>query len=526
MRLVAALLTVLASALASAGIPRLLIVQLTEDPAKFEGYRSLVLDTYLAEALDEVGQVDPIVWSMGDPRFRQIAGDKGFPLEWESPTQPLVVNVARAVDAEYVLVVWSMRNEAVVRPVATLYKASTFRKMWGYGDWERRLAPFFSGETKPLSVAETAAFKGAYGQEIREFAGVQVGDRVDWDSTSRTIAQTWAALLRQEPFKGWPEHPKSRLPEADPGTIVPLPTGVDLPDGGMEEVEGLVAAGRVDLAIVHLRDLIDQHPFDETYRWRLVQILDSQRLYVETAQEAARGAVISKKPLPFYTVAARNWLRAGHLDSAKDALNNILARGGETRETKAMVAQLNLRTGNYSQAIEWYSMAIRSGPTPDVVYERAVAYALAGQDEACRDDLASLVDLDAKTIEESYAMAVQVCEEILQGIGVRQGDRIPLLRVRPGDQELVALAGKDLALAKSLATYLDLTPVPPRYAISHAKRKLAHKLMQQSASEIFDYATKRNEDLATEGTMSLREALALLPQIRALFAEDQSRPLP
>lgn len=499
------------------------VVQLIEDPTAITGYRSLVLDTYVAAALDEFGQVDPLVWSMGDPRFRRIAQDKEFPLDWENPAQSHIVPVAKAVDAEYVLVVWSMRNEAVVRPVATLYKASSFRKIWTYGDWERRLAPFFSGEAKPLNEAETSAFKGAYGQEIREFAGVQVGDRVDWDSTSRSIAQTWAFLLRQEPFKGWPEHPKAKLPDADPGATVPLPTGVKIPDGGLEQVERLLAEGRTDLAIVQLRDLIDQHPFDEGYRWRLVQILDRQGFFVETAQEAVRGAVISKNPVPFYTVAAKNWLRAGHLDSARDSLNHILARNGGTRETQAMMGQLHLRTGDYNQAVQWYSLAIRSGPTPDMVYERACAYALAGQTDRCRDDLASLVDLSPETIEISYAMTVQVCEGILEAIGVRQSDRIPLLRIRPNDKELVSLAAKDLELAKSLSAFIDLTPVAPRFAISHQKRRLAHKLMQQSSSEIFDFATKREQGLATEATMSLREALALLPEVRALFAADQNR---
>lgn len=210
------------------------------------------------------------------------------------------------------------------------------------------------------------------------------------------------------------------------------------------------------------------------------------------------------------------------MDQARDSLNNVLARGGENREVEYMMGQYYLRTGDYSQSIEWYAKAIRQGPTPEIVYERAVAFAFAGQIESSLNDLASLVDMPADRLEVSYAMMVETCEEQWEGIGVRLGDRIPLLRIHKNDAEMIAFAAKDNLMAKSLSTLMEMTPVPSHYKISHESRQLAHKLLFQSTTEIFEFATTRREDLATEGTMSLREAMKLLPQVRRLFATDHS----
>ncbi len=510
--------------LALADVPRIFVVQLTENAETTPGYESLLLDSYMAAALDEVGQVDPIVWSMADPRFRKIVEDHSFPLSLESPVQSEIVNVSKAVGAEYTLVVWAMRQGTMVRPVATLYRNPGFKMVWRYGSWDRRLAPFFTGESKPLNEEDLRNFKNTYGEELQEFSANFNGVTPDWDSTSRTIARTWAFMMRQGPFEKLPLSPKRLLPEADPGASVPLPIGVTFPDdlGGIAGIDALIEQDQTELAIVKLRDLIDKEPFEDSYRMKLTQILAKEELFIEAAREAIRGAQVSNKPLPFYQIGAKNWLRAGVMSQVQDALNNVLARGGQNREVEYMMGQYYLRTGDYTQSIEWYSKAIRQGPTPEIVYERAVAYAFSGQPEACMNDLASLVDLPAERLTLSYEMMVATCEEQFEGIGVRLRDRIPLIRIHDNDAELVAYAAKDNQMAKGLATLMELTPVPPQYKISHETRQLAHKLLFQSTTEIFEFATTRKEDLATEGTMSLREAMKLLPQMRRLFSADHS----
>lgn len=518
------LLLATVGSLAVADVPRIFVVQLTENSEAHPGYESLPLDSHVAAALDEFGQVDPIVWSMADSRFRKIADERGFPLSLESPSQSEIVSVSRSVGADYVLVVWAMRNGRTVRPVATLYRGAGFKSIWKFGDWERRMAPFFAGESKPLNEADLKQFQSTYGSQVQEIAATLIGDQPDWDSTSQSIARTWAFLIRQGPFEKLPLSPKHLLPEADPGTTVPLPIGVALPEsqGGLAGVEALISNGHVELAVVQLRDMIDKEPFEDSYRMKLAEILANQELFIEAAREAIRGAQISKKPVPFFQVGARYWLRAGLMDQARDSLNNVLARGGENREVEYMMGQYYLRTGDYSQSIEWYAKAIRQGPTPEIVYERAVAFAFAGQIESSLNDLASLVDMPADRLEVSYAMMVETCEEQWEGIGVRLGDRIPLLRIHKNDAEMIAFAAKDNLMAKSLSTLMEMTPVPSHYKISHESRQLAHKLLFQSTTEIFEFATTRREDLATEGTMSLREAMKLLPQVRRLFATDHS----
>ena len=514
-----------AGAFACADVPKMFVVQLVEDSEKFPDFQSLILDSYLAGALDEIGQVDSVVWSLSDARFREVAGRDSFPLEWNSPSEQFIVPVAREVGAEYTLVVWCQKTDAVVRPVATLYRGKGFRKIWSYGDYDRRMAPFYTGELKPLNEDEFRKFKDLERNGRPEFAPIMVGREVDWDSTSRTIARTFAALIQQGPLKGLPAKPKQNLPDADPGDQVPLPVGVRMGDAGMglEAIDVLVEKGEVESAIVQLRDMIDREPFRDDFRLRLGELLESEGLYVEAAREAVRSAQVVKKPAPFYRMAAKNWLRSGHLDQARDALNNLLARGGEDRESRGMMGELYLREGNAGEAIEWYSSAIRSGPTPDVVYGRAVAYALSGQIDLCRGDLASLVDLPADRLSDSYVMAVTVCTDLLEGVGVRIRDRVALHKIHRTDPELVALTARDTQLAESITAFIELTPVPSQFAGSHVQRALAHKLMVQGVTEVFEYATTRKEDLASEGTLSLGEALRMLPALRSLFERERSK---
>lgn len=515
------------SAAVSVGdVPRLFIVQLEEDREAYPDFESLLLDTYLAAALDEIGQVSPLVWSMSDSKFRLIAGQKSFPMSWANPMQSEIVAVSRAVDADYTLVVWCRKTDNLVRPIATLYRGSGFKKIWTYGDWDRRMAEVSvsGGNARQLTEEEIRDLRSMQGVVVPEFASVVVNNKVDWDTTSRTIARTLAFLIQQEPLKGLRARPVQGLPDADPGSQVPLPVGVRINDAGMgmEQIEALVLAGETGKAIVYLRDMIDREPFRDDFRVRLAELLEGEGLFIEAAREATRSAALVKRPLPLYHLAARNWLRGGNMMQAREALNNILARGGEDRNTQAMLGQLYLREGDYEVSVEWYSKAVRNGPTPTIVFERAIAQAMAGQIDQCRADLASLVDVPGESITDSYIMMVELCEEVLEGVGVRVRDRMPLHRIHRTDASLITLTARDRKLAESMSALMDLTVVPVEFKSSHELRALAHKLMYQSVTEVFEYATTRKEDLASEAALSLRESLNMLPKIRGVFKRERS----
>lgn len=488
------------------------------------GYESLTLDSYIAQALDEIGQVEPVVWSMTDPIFRKIAEEKEFPATWEVPTQRDIVSVARQVDAEYTLVVWSYRNGSIVRPIATLYRGAASRKIWNYGDWDRRLTPFFSGEVRQMDEQSMRETGDQYKGVQREFSAIQIGRDYDWDSTSRTIANTWAWLLRQEPFKGLPIRPKNDLPSPDPGLIVTHPAGVNLNTGGdaMKVIVDLVAIGNRELAIVLLRDLVDQHPFEEAYRAKLVEVLMLSRLYQEAALEADRAAPMAVNPINLYLLATECWLRAGNDDNARKSLNQVLSRGGLNRTTHSLLGRIYLRSGDYAQAAESFSQAIQLGPTPEMVYFRAASYAFAGNPDECRQDLASLVDVDASGIAEAYVEVMAIVDMLFERTGDRTRDVIPKLRLKPSNPDSTAIAASNLAFAEGMGTLIEVGPIPPIYAGSHQLRQLAHKLMIQSTTEVFEFAKTGKAETANEGTMSLGEALRLLPRIREQYRSERT----
>jgi hypothetical protein len=507
-------------------VPRLLIAQFSEDPAVVLKYESLVLDSYLAASLDEIGQVRPLVWSMADSEFRQIAANKSFPVMWESPNQASIVDVARAVEADYTIVVWSMKQGIKVRPVATLYRGAAFRKVWTFGNWDKRLQPIYGSfaleESEKEELMPTLVdpkFTGA----VEEFTAVITSSGADWVATSETIARTWAFQLKQGPFAGLAASPKASLDDPTPGLGVATGTGVALSgEADLARIDSLVAKGESEMALVQLRDMVDREPMNEMFRWRLCELLEKGGFSIEAAREAGRGAVVAKDPQRFYIASARNWIRADHPDLGREALNHALARGASGREVFKLMGQLSLRLNDPGEAIDWYTKSMATGPTPDIVFERALSFALAGMDEACRSDLASLSDVPSEKLKLSYEFASELTEAAMRALSIRLRDRLPSIRVKGLDPQLIAEAAKDEQLAKALSGFMDLTPCPSIYASSHQLRMLAHKLIWQSSTEVLQFAKTRNEELGTEATMSLRAAFEVFPRMEARFREERA----
>lgn len=496
------------------------MIQLTESTAIYPEYSSLVLDSYVAEALDEIGQVDPIVWSMSDPRFRKARDEQSFPLEWESPSQELIVPVAKAMGADYTLVVWSNRFGPLVRPIATLYKGAGERKIWAYGDWERRMAPFFNGNTTP--VRDPGEIKDIFNGGAQEFSAVEVGQDLDWDSTSRTIARTWAWQIKDGPLKKLPARPRQRLGPPDPGFTVSLDAGVELRPVTMAEIEELVQTRHTDLAIVQLRDLIDQFPFDEVPRRRLAELLLQVKLYQEAASEAKRAAKFCKDPAPMFELAAEAYLQLRQFDDARQSIEQARKYGSAGRETALLSGRIYLWTGQYEESTREFEAAIRQGPTPTTVFFLALADAAAGDADGCRNNLAALVDHDPKGIEDAYPEAMLLAADLLEKIGLRIREDVPLIRKSPGQPELIARTAAMRIRLEGLAAFMELIPVPEQFAQSHEARRLAHNLMLKAASEAFEFAQNGSEADATGSTMNLGEALRLLPKVREQFQLEQS----
>lgn len=510
------------TALGFAQVPRVFVLQLREAPIDGTD-RNLLLDSYVAQSLFEEGQVEPVVWSMTDPAFRKIVDEQNIPTALQSPTQENITKVARLVKPDYTLVVWGLKTGDSCRPIATLYRGAGSRTLWRFGNWDRRLVDLDQESQNVTNPADLAKLRREIEGTEHQVATVIVGGLPDWDSTSRSIARSWAMILGTGPFRDHPRQNVNRLPDPTPGNS-PTGTGVQIPsdDDPLVKAQTLIRQNKPQMAVLVLREAIDKDPFDPRPREMLANLLIRMGLYEEAAAEAERAALVSKDSLPMWMLAARAYLLAWDVTNARNSLNQALARGAQGHQAFTLQGEIAILANEPRIALDAFTSSIAVGPTPQAVIGRAMAHSLIGNTEECRADLASLGDVDPATLGTAYLVATTLSEQKLETIGLQLRELPPLIRMRSRDPELIARAAAIARQAEALSALIDLLPTPSKFTGSHTKRALAHKLMLQSSQEILEFAQTGKTESGDEGTVSLGEALRLLPMIRADFRVEQN----
>ncbi|MCB0826704.1 MAG: hypothetical protein KDC26_10985 [Armatimonadetes bacterium] len=514
----------------SFGAPRLLIVQLRQ-PVVDEVDPNLDIDSYVASALDDEGRVEPVVWSMTDPVFRGFVDNGAIPQELLTPKEETIRGVAVRVKAELVLVLVAIKSNERVFPVATLYHVDRGRALWQHGMFDssgKFLPSLISDDKGDQKNSEEAIKNSGSVNQNGEFVIVRVGGMPDWDSTSRTIARTWASVMGQGPLKRFPSRPRIDNPTTpNPGYRID-PNGVDInaPDSPelINQIKKLEADGRPDLAILMLRDAIDKNPFEPERRIYLSRLLSLQGLHREAAEESERAARISSDSAAVYLSAARSWLLVGESDRARVCVNEALARNANTNMAMLIMGDVRTLEGAYISAIEAYNASIMSGPRPEAILGRAIAFALAGQSEACLSDLSSLLDIQAADHYATYVSAILLVDRRTDQLAENLRELLPHANVDRISPEVQTRANGLAKSFQALATLVDHIPVPEVHGDSHKTRVLAHKLLLQSSLELLDYVRTGDDNLADEAQISLGEGLKLLPNMRARYQiERQSR---
>jgi len=512
------------SALGFAQVPRVFVLQLREAPIDGTD-RNLLLDSYVAQALFEEGQVEPVIWSMADPAFRKVVDANNIPTELQSPTQDNITKVARLVKPDYTLVVWGLKTGESCRPIATLYRGAGSRAIWKFGNWDRRMVDLDQDSLTATNPGDLDRLRRQLEGTEQQVATVLVNGLPDWDSTSRTIARSWAMILGTGAFRDLPRQNVNRLP--DPGTgNSPTGGGVQIPaaDDPLAKAEALIRQNKPQMAVLVLREAIDKDPFDARPREMLANLLIRMGLYDEAAAEAERAALVSKDSLPMWMLAARAYLLAWDVTNARNCLNQALARGAQGHQAFTLQGEIAILANEPRVALDAFTSSIAVGPTPQAVIGRAMAHSLIGNTEECRADLASLGDIDPATLGTAYLVATTLSEQKLEAIGLQLRELPPLIRLRHRDPELIARAAAIARQAEALSALIDLLPTPSKFTGSHTKRALAHKLMLQSSQEILEFAQTGKSESGDEGTVSLGEALRLIPTIRADFRVEQNEP--
>lgn len=481
----------------------------------------------LAKDLEQIGQVEPIVWSMTDPIFRQLAVEKNLETNLTEPHPSAVEAISKAIYFDYYLEVIATKDVEGSKPIAKLYRPGSNRALWEFGTLKgRKYQPslIVNGKLDEKSTSELTREQQLRGQGFDGFM-VLVNGLPDWYSIAATLSRTMSNHLADTAFKDLPRRPVINAINSTPGYII-TGSGINIfappPDECLKEVDDLIEKKQTGLATIILRDAIDQNPTHAGLRIKLTSLLQNEGLFESAAEEAERAARLSQDQAELWLTAAKCWFFANNAPRAELSINEALARGANDGRTFSLIGDVRLLQGEYVRAVEAYSQSIASGPRPTAILGRAMAYSMAGLSEECKKDLESLVDLNPNDFIDAYNIAVQLADLRFNNATTQLRDIIPLIRLSPQRPDLITRAAALENSCHAISQLVDLVPIPTRFQESHRARSLAHKLLAQSSSEISEFAQTGNNDAGEEGLLSLGEALKLIPGVRKAFNVERN----
>lgn len=516
----AVLLALAVSAPARSVPPTVLVAQLMAPPV--EGVdRNLLVGSRMAQALDEIGQVVPVFWSMTDPYIR-AANDEGTIQFDAQASQQKIREAAEKLRVPYVLFVTVFKENNGLRPLAFLYRGRDSRPIWRFGEYDRqsRYRPrLFVDEKSRKAVGQFTDI-----DKMFESMVAYVDGRPDWDSTALSLTRTWSELLADTAFHDLPKRPRLSTPhdrKAELGGTVAVTLDPAAGAALKKQVDALVAEGKPAMAILTLREAVDQAPYDIGPRQWLIDLLSAQGMAFEAAMEARRAARLTPGDPGPWLKSARHWLAAGKPKEAQADLDVATHHNAKAVASMAVLGDILLVQNRLVDAMNAYSASITAGPTPEAVVGRAVARGLLGDVEGCQADLKAVNDASPASLEQTYVRAVELVSQAVDVVGSSCRELIPVARHAPKTPEVVARAMALQRQTLALSNLVALLPTPQRYKKSQAERDLAQKLLAQCGQEILDLATTGDDDLADEATMSLSEVLELVPYVRALYQEER-----
>lgn len=471
----------------SVAAQEVLIVQLRVPQTGDEDPNLPILNV-LAEELDTEGRVVPIAWTLSDPVFRGAYEAKSVTGSAVAPTEEEAFRGAESLRTAWIMLVTSERKGGQLVARARLFRRGSDKPAWS--------------DEKIMSVT--------------------VGTITDFTSTARSLARTWAAKLSEGPFRGMPARPRVDTPDPDSGHGGESPPVRPGPIDGVYQSRAatLMKQGMVTEAINYLRDAVDADPLDPTRREELARALLVAGMVDEAAAESARATLMAPDRNDLRFVAVQAWLALDRPDEAQKVLNEALARDPENPWTQILVGDVALAKGEPGRAVEAYTKAIRVEDTFEARLGRACAYAASGWPEPCAADVAAL---PAESVAAGYARMVTELERALQNVAGEVREIIRNARLKPKNAQIIERASRAQRAGAGLAKLAAVYPAPPKHKESHARRDLAHNLLQQACTEALQFARTGEEDAAAEATISLGEALKQFQAIREQYLKERAR---
>jgi tetratricopeptide (TPR) repeat protein len=493
MRRACALFSVVAGATYAAAVtPSVLIVQ-EVTPIRYGQNFDVRMSSQMSVELLTEGRVNPIMWSLTDPMFRAAVEDKIIGKPSSNPKLAEALEVAVKLKAEYVLWIKAVRNRNQVDADVKLYRAD--KEVWK--------------DTKKLTVT--------------------TGDVFDPEVAAASLARTWCLALGFGPFKDFPTTRRD-TPDMDPGRRVPVvvpdpPRKVDNKQL-VVDAAALAKAGQTAQLIVLLRDAVDDAPLDPGRRRLLIDYLLMYGHKELAAEEAKRSAVLLPESAEFHALAARSYMESGDAVQAQAELNEAIAREPESFDTRLLMGELSLTTLDVKSALEHLNTAIAKSATPDALFKRALANALAGEaDSAKKDYEACTKEGEIPEVGSSrYAFVVNLADKAIADTGDKVRALIQTARLKKGDAGLATEAQSLWKMNAGITQMVGLPSRPERHATSHDLRVLALNLLAQCIAQVETSIKDKDADSLAEATMNLGEALKQSAAAKDAYQSELQKP--
>lgn len=474
-------------------VPKALVVQIGEATSGKQG--PIQIADAVAQALDEGGKLETVVWGITDPVFRAATLDGRLRETPDHPTPEQIQLAAKSLGCEYVVTVDVKSKETSLTGHIDLLKGD--KEVWQ--------------DTQTMDPGRASL--------------------MDLDNTVRSIARTWSVKIGAGPLrdeKASPPPPKT--PDPSPGQSpqiqIPVDTAPPPTDSTktLEEFHRLTLAKQTAAAMNLIRQGIDAAPSDAKLRCAFIQLLQQTGRSREAAEEAKRALLLIPESADLRALAAQSFLNSGESDQAQAELNEALARNPDNLAARAAIVDIDLGALKPQAAIEHIDAAVKKSPSKDLYYRRAVANAMLGDLDSVKGDLANAQQATWTASEEAtYLLGMSALDQaLLQSAG----DLRSLFQragVRREDAEVAQILGDQLRVVRARIELVDGWIAPSSHKLSHGKRRLALNLLTQALSGLKAYLADGNEDTLSDASIDLGEAIKQLSLAKsALTAEKGS----
>jgi len=445
------------------------------------------LASAFAEVCPDIISLNPMVWSLTDPSYRDAYYAGKFSQDPTKIDLPGALSAAKEIGSPYLLWIEVEANKNGIKGDVQLFDSGNGKKVFA----------------KSYQI------------------GADSGGSSDILAAMSSTARLALFNMCEKSLKPWQ---KSVTTVTDPGVKPPLPTditpiGPDEPilnDPNLELkileiIEEKIAAGERDSAMLLLYEAIDSNPKSVGLRRKLIQMLAGNQNSAQLIEECRNTLLIDPMATETRIFLVRALLLGGDILNAQLEMNELLARDPNNPEVTVLQGDFYLETGEIGKARTLYLIAKQKQPSLQIDLAIMMVAALDGD---VKETGFLLKNSDLNLIAENDLLLNWLARYSKQGIERTCAGLQELLRnIRVG--KLTNQSTRTASNLSRISDSLDLLvssvePKNSKLKKIHEQRVLAHKLLAQATKLVEDALPNRDEDKCLDAEFTIGECLSLI----------------